>query len=69
MKELQKTYQRPIIQTTQRKIRKPIQHCSRNTENNFFNESGIDEESLTEFFEMLDDETAEKLKGRFPVHQ
>lgn len=31
-------------------------------ENNFFNESGIDEESLAEFLEMLDDETAEKLK-------
>lgn len=69
MKELQKLTKDQLYKKLKEKSENLYNVVYEAMENNFFNESYLDEESLTEFLEMLDDETAEKIKGCFPVYQ
>lgn len=62
MKELQKLTKDQLYKQLREKSENLYNIAHEALENNFFNESSIDEESLTEFLEMLDDETAEKIK-------
>ncbi|WP_312285596.1 polymer-forming cytoskeletal protein [Chryseobacterium gleum] len=62
MKELQKLTKDQLYNRIKEKSEN-LYHITREAlENNFFNESTLDEESLAEFLEMLDDEIAEKIK-------
>ncbi|WP_288445792.1 hypothetical protein [uncultured Chryseobacterium sp.] len=62
MKELQKLTKDQLYKKLKEKSENLYRTAHEALENNFFNESYVDEESLTEFLEMLDDETAEKIK-------
>lgn len=62
MKELQKLTKDQLYNRIKEKSENLYNITHEALENNFFNESALDEESLAEFLEMLDDETAEKLK-------
>ncbi len=62
MKELQKLTKDQLYKKLKEKSENLYNVVYEAMENNFFNESYLDEESLTEFLEMLDDETAEKIK-------
>lgn len=62
MKELQKLTKDQLYKKLKEKSENLYSIAHEALENNFFNESYLDEESLTEFLEMLDDETAEKIK-------
>ncbi|CAI8801624.1 hypothetical protein [Chryseobacterium sp. IT-36CA2] len=62
MKELQKLTKDQLYKKLKEKSENLYNIAHEALENNFFNESYLDEESLAEFLEMLDDETAEKIK-------
>ncbi|PRB04913.1 hypothetical protein CQ046_06450 [Chryseobacterium sp. MYb7] len=62
MKELQKLTKDQLYKKLKEKSENLYSIAHEALENNFFNESYLDEESLAEFLEMLDDETAEKIK-------
>ncbi len=62
MKELQKLTKDQLYKKLKEKSENLYSVTHEALENNFFNESSLDEESLAEFLEMLDDETAEKIK-------
>ena len=62
MKELQKLTKDQLYKRLKEKSENLYTIAHEALENNFFNESSLDEESLAEFLEMLDDETAEKIK-------
>ncbi|MEJ5049030.1 hypothetical protein WH221_04280 [Chryseobacterium culicis] len=62
MKELQKLTKDQLYNRIKEKSENLYNITHEALENNFFNESALDEESLAEFLEMLDDETAEKIK-------
>ncbi|RXM39078.1 hypothetical protein BOQ62_13425 [Chryseobacterium sp. CH21] len=62
MKELQKLTKDQLYKKLKEKSDNLYNIAHEALENNFFNESYLDEESLAEFLEMLDDETAEKIK-------
>lgn len=62
MKELQKLTKDQLYKRLKEKSDNLYTIAHEALENNFFNESSLDEESLAEFLEMLDDETAEKIK-------
>ncbi|TZF98730.1 hypothetical protein FW781_02040 (plasmid) [Chryseobacterium panacisoli] len=62
MKELQKLTKDQLYKKLKEKSENLYTTAHEALENNFFNESSLDEESLAEFLEMLDDETAEKIK-------
>ncbi|WP_454045620.1 hypothetical protein [Chryseobacterium sp. Marseille-Q8038] len=62
MKELQKLTKDQLYNRIKEKSETLYHITHEALENNFFNESALDEESLAEFLEMLDDETAEKIK-------
>ncbi|MDR6370219.1 hypothetical protein J2795_001238 [Chryseobacterium bernardetii] len=62
MKELQKLTKDQLYKQLKEKSENLYSIAHEALENNFFNESYVDEESLAEFLEMLDDETAEKIK-------
>ncbi|PWN61184.1 hypothetical protein [Chryseobacterium viscerum] len=62
MKELQKLTKKQLYNKIREKSENLYTITHEMLESNFFNESSLDEESLAEFLEMLDDETAEKIK-------
>lgn len=62
MKELQKLTKDQLYKKLKDKSENLYSIAHEALENNFFSESYLDEESLAEFLEMLDDETAEKIK-------
>ena len=62
MKELQKLTKDQLYKQLKERSENLYSIAHEALENNFFNESYLDEESLAEFLEMLDDETAEKIK-------
>ncbi|NIF05059.1 hypothetical protein F3J23_06350 [Chryseobacterium sp. Tr-659] len=62
MKQLQTLTKDQLYKRIKEKSEKLYTITHEALENNFFNESSLDEESLAEFLEMLDDETAEKIK-------
>lgn len=62
MKELQKLTKDQLYKKLKEKSENLYTIAHEALENNFFNESSLDEESLAEFLEMLDEETAEKIK-------
>ncbi|MDW9379059.1 hypothetical protein [Chryseobacterium sp. JV558] len=62
MKELQKITKDQLYNRLKEKSENLYTIAHEALENNFFNESSLDEESLAEFLEMLDDETADKIK-------
>lgn len=62
MKELQKLTKDQLYKKLKEKSENLYSIAHEALEKNFFNENYLDEESLAEFLEMLDDETAEKIK-------
>ncbi|MCE4064769.1 hypothetical protein LXM63_06635 [Chryseobacterium gleum] len=62
MKELQKLTKDQLYNRIKEKSENLYNITREALENNFFNESTLDEENLAEFLEMLDDEIAEKIK-------
>ncbi len=62
MKELQKLTKDQLYNRLKEKSESLYEITHQALENNFFNESALDDEQLTELMEMLDDEIVEKIK-------
>lgn len=62
MKELQKLTKEQLYEKLKEKSENFYSTVLAALENNFFDIPALDEESLSEFLEMLDEETAEKIK-------